>query len=79
MANLKVIELPDRNLSDTPDALRALATAIEEGRYGTATHCVWVLAADDREIEVGMTGQSPSPGAEAHLLLAMAMRKLESV
>lgn len=77
MSNLNIIELPDRDLTDVPRALRALADGIERGDYGDAHNVAWVVDCGDSRIEIGMAGAAPEPGATAHLLFGIAMRKLE--
>ena len=72
-----VVKLPDLDLADVPRTLRNLADAIERGEYGQAFNAAWVIDCGDGKVAVGMCGQSPLPGADAHLLLAMGMRKLE--
>lgn len=73
----KLIRLPDVNLGDVPRALRALADAIERGEYGDAHNAAWVVDCGNGESLVGLAGAAPEPGATAHLLLGIGMRKLE--
>lgn len=72
-----VVKLPDRDLTDVPKTLRALADAIERGEYGDAHNVAWVIDCGDSRVECGMAGAAPEPGATAHLLFAIAQRKLE--
>lgn len=77
---MKLIKLPlsAASTEGIPSALRRIADRIETGEM-PCTHLVWVMDFADQQLEVGMLGESPSPGAEAHLMLACAMRKLETV
>ena len=77
LMSVTILRLPDRDLTDVPRALRALADAIERGEYGDAHNVAWVVDCGDSRIEVGMAGAAPEPGATAHLLFAIAQRKLE--
>lgn len=77
---LSVIEAPA--MMTLPAGLRALAESIEAGKFDDAHNLVWVIDGGDHRIHVGMLGQcggSGVPGAEAHLLLALAQRQLEGV
>lgn len=77
MSNLNVIEFPGGDCSDIVKGLRKLADEIEAGDYDAAHNLVWVIDCGEGRLELGMLGQSPEAGAVAHLLLAMAQRKLE--
>ena len=74
-----VLHLPDRDLTDVPRALRALADAIERGEYGDGHNAAWVVDCGDKRVECGLAGAAPEPWATAHLLFAIAQRKLEEV
>lgn len=75
---LRVVKLPSGNCRDVAKQLRALAKEIESGELKGTTNVAWV--ADFKGVvEIGMCGQSASPGAEAHLLFGCAMRKIEAV
>jgi len=74
-----VIHLPVTGINDAPSALRALADGIERGEWGAAHQVAYVVDTGDGFVQVGMAGKSASPGAEAHLLLSMGMRKLENL
>lgn len=78
-ANLKVVELlPSSGLLDVVEGLRNLADKIEaEGRF--IHNIAWVADYGDNEVVPGMLGQSHCPGAEAHILFAVAMRQLEQL
>lgn len=76
-AELKVLSFPKGDVSDVSNALRSLADAIDDGEYGDAHLVSWVVDCGDGQISVGAAGVSASPGAEAHLLFAIAQRKLE--
>ncbi len=72
-----VLQLPDRDLTDVPRALRALADGIERGEYGDAHNVAWVVDCGSTRMACGLMGAAPEPGATAHLLFAIAQRKLE--
>lgn len=72
-----VLSLPDRDLTDVPRAMRALADGIERGEYGDAHNAAWVVDCGDSRVVCGLAGAAPEPGATAHLLFAIAQRKLE--
>lgn len=75
---MELIEFPHSAVQDIPTGLRNLADKIEAG--DVAPHnIVWVMDEGDGEIGVGLLGRAAAPGAEAHLLLAVAMRRLEQV
>jgi hypothetical protein len=76
---LNVIELPSRDLSDVPRTLRELAERIESGDLAGKVHNVaWAADAGGGDIRVGLCGAAPEPGATAHFLLALGMRRLEA-
>lgn len=75
----KVVALPVKAGERISDQLRDLAARIELGDYGTVHSVSWVADVDGGKVEVGFIGQSPLPGAAAHLSLALGMRKLESI
>lgn len=72
-----VLQFPDRDLTDVPRTLRALADAIERGEYGDAHNVAWVVDCGDSRVACGLAGAAPEPEATAHLLFAIAQRKLE--
>lgn len=72
-----LIQMPDRNLSDVPNALRDLADAIEAGKYDGAHNLAWVIDCGDSRIEVGLLGKAPEPALTAYLLLGLGMRRIE--
>ena len=73
----ELVAFPERDLKDLPRALRALAESVEKGEYDEAHNLAWVMDCGSARIEVGFLGQSPYPGSDAHLLLALGQRKLE--
>lgn len=79
MTSLKVVELlPASGLFDVVQGLRNLADQLEaEGRH--VHNIAYALDFGDNEVTPGMLGQSAVPGAEAHILFAVAMRKLEQL
>lgn len=72
-----IIELPDRNLTDVPDGLRALARAIEAGEYADAYNVAWVIDCGDGVTKVGLLGAAPEPAPTAYFLLGLGMRRIE--
>jgi len=72
-----VISLPAVQSDNIPDQLRELADRIELGGLGAVHSVTWVADVDSGKVDVGLCGTSPIPGATAHLMLAMGMRKLE--
>jgi len=77
MSNVRTLPLPAD--STIPDQLRDLAEIIESGKYGVVHSLTWVADCGGGLIEVGLLGASPLPGATAHLMLAVGMRKLELI
>lgn len=61
---------------DIPGALRELANSIEEGKFGDAHNLAWVIDQGQSDIAIGLLGKAISPGAEAHLLFAIAQQKI---
>ncbi len=76
---LKVVQFPDRDLQDVPKTLRILADRIEQGTYDAARNLAWVIDCGNGRVEAGLIGAAAEPGAEAHLLFALAQRKLEEL
>lgn len=76
---MNVVKLPVSGLLDIPAGLRKLADDIEKGGYGDTHNLAWVIDEGDGVISVGLLGQSASPGADTHILLAIAQRHLEDV
>lgn len=72
-----ILHLPDRDLTDVPRTLRELADSIERGEYGDGHNVAWAVDCGDSRVECGLAGAAPEPGATAHLLFAIAQRKLE--
>lgn len=75
----QIVQLPERDVAQVPRMLRELADSVERGEFGPAFVCAWVMDCGDGKISTGLCGQSAEPGAVAHYLLALGMRKLESV
>lgn len=74
-----LLQFQDNDLRDVPKTLRSLADSIEAGKLKDALNCAWVVDCGDGEIAVGLAGGTAEPGAVTHFLLALGMRKLESV
>lgn len=79
MSALNVVKFPDKDVGDVPRALRAVADRIESGEFGGAHNLAWVIDCGHGRIEVGLLGHAGIAGAEAHLLFALAQRKLEGI
>lgn len=75
---MKVLTFPSTCATDLIGTLRLLADQIERGEYSEVTNLVWVME-HNGEVDLGMLGRAGEPGATAHLLLAIAQRKLEGV
>jgi hypothetical protein len=73
----QLIEFPAADVRDIERGLHQLLDDIGAGKYDAAHNVVWVIDFGNGRIETGMLGASSEPGPVAHLLLAMAMRKLE--
>ena len=73
----QLLAFPEQNIGDIPRGLRWLADQIEGGQFKNSCNLVWALDLGDGQIEVGLLGRSPAPGAEAHFLFALAQRRLE--
>ena len=74
---MKLITFPKNTLANIPAGLRKLAEEIEDGEFNDAHNLAWVIDCGDGVINVGMLGESPSPGAEAYYLYGLAKRVLE--
>jgi hypothetical protein len=74
---VKIVEMPKTCATDVPNALRELANGIEAGEFGDAHNMAWVMDCGDGRVEVGLMGRAPDIGPTAHLLFAIAQRKLE--
>ncbi len=74
----EVKPIPVKDVGDTVRGLRQMAQDIEDGKYPDDVCLAWVMDCGDGKVQIGMLGHSPSPGPEAHLLFAVAMRKLEA-
>ena len=75
---LKVVTLPATMANDIVGTLRLIADQIERGEYGTVTNLAWVME-HDGEVDAGLLGMAAEIGPTAHLLFAIAQRKLEGV
>lgn len=74
-----LVKFPDIDISDIPKMLRSLADDIEAGRYDDAHNLAWALDCGDGRVAIGLLGRAASAGAEAHLLFAIAQRRLEGL
>lgn len=73
-----VVAFPTKNGDSIADQLRAVADQIDAGDFGQVISIAWVADCGGNHVEVGFVGNSPIPGAAAHLSLALGMRKLET-
>ncbi len=76
MPKFEVVELPTTPLQDIPAMLRNLAESIESGELGTVSQLAYVLDVGEGAVDVGLMGQSHSPGTEAYFLLACGQKKI---
>lgn len=76
MADLKLLKFPRANVQDIPAMLRKLADDIESERLGPVCKIAYVMDMTDGNVEVGLAGESASPGAEAFLLLACGQKHI---
>ena len=75
--SLSVIQFPAQSAAlDIPDALRALADEIEEGKFGSCFNLLWVIDAGDGTIDLGLMGKTTDAAFHAHFLADVAMRKI---
>jgi len=74
---MKLLQFPQRDVTDVPAALRRLADDIEAGKFGEAPHLAWVIDCGDSRLSIGLLGESTEPGAVAYYLYGKAMRKLD--
>ena len=72
-----VLPFTGNDLSDIPAGLRRMADEIEAG--GDVHAVAWVADYGDSDIRCGALGALSEPGAQAHLLFAIAQRKLEGL
>lgn len=77
-ADLKVVEFPEQTAQSVVQGLRALAQSIEEGKFNDAHNLAWVIDGGSGSIYVGLLGQTPEPGATAHLLLGCGQHRIVS-
>lgn len=74
---LTVVQFPEQAaIRDIPTALRDLADSIEAGNFGAAINLAWVIDQGELGPAVGLLGKATAPGAEAHLLFAIAQHML---
>lgn len=77
---LSLVKFPERDIRDVPRTLRALADAIEKGKFGEAYHVAYVVDEGDGEISVGLCGKEDAArGSTAHFLFCLGQRKLEQI
>lgn len=76
MPKFEVVELPTTPLQDIPAMLRNLAESIESGELGTVSQLAYVLDVGEGAVDVGLMGQSHSPGTEAYFLLACGQKHI---
>jgi len=75
--SLNIVNFPDMPAAmDVPAALRKLADQIEAGEFGGAHNLAWVIDEGDSELSIGLMGKAAAPGAEAHLLFALAQQTI---
>jgi hypothetical protein len=76
---LNVVPFPEHYAAiDIPEALRVLADEIESGEHGASHTLLWVIDGGDGRIDLGLMGKCSDPGGTAHLLAAVAQRKIEA-
>jgi hypothetical protein len=75
----EVAQLPGTYPRSIADELREIADRIERGEFGAVYSVTWVADCGGGQVQVDFIGPSPLPGAAAHLSLALAMRKLETI
>lgn len=74
----EVKPLPVKDVGDTARGLRQMAQDIEDGKYPDDVNVAWVMDCGNGEVQIGMLGHAAEPGPVAHLLFAIAQRKLEA-
>jgi hypothetical protein len=74
----KLLEFPERDVTDVPRGLRSLADSIMNGEFGGAHNLVWAIDCGDGKVEVGLLGQAAETGPVAHFLMCLAQQKLLS-
>ena len=74
---IKLVQLPKRDLCNLPLSLRNLADSIESGSFGDAHNLFWVIDCGDGRIEIGLLGQCADYSATAYLLNGLARKKIE--
>jgi hypothetical protein len=74
----EVVKLGGGDIRDISAGLRAIADGIDAGEYGGCHNLVWVIDKGGGGLDVGLLGSAPEFGPTAHLLLAMAMLKIET-
>lgn len=79
MTKLNVVPFPEHYAAlDIPEALRVLADEIEAEEHGAAFTLLWVIDGGNGRIDLGLMGKCSDPGGTAHLLAAVAQRKIEA-
>lgn len=76
MPKFEVVQIPCTAMHDIPGMLRNLANDIESGELGAVSQLVYVLDVGEGAVDVGLMGQSHSPGTEAYFLLACGQKKI---
>lgn len=76
MPKFEVVQIPCTTVQDIPGMLRNLAESIESGELGTVSQLAYVLDVGEGTVDVGLMGQSHSPGTEAYFLLACGQKKI---
>lgn len=76
MPKFEVVELPCTPVQDIPAMLRNLANRVESGDFGTVANIAYVMDIGEGSIDVGLMGQSASPGTEAYFLLACGQKHI---
>lgn len=75
-ATLHVV--PTTCANDISGVLRLMADQIDRGEYGAVQNIAWVMD-HDGEVDAGLLGPAGEIGPTAHLLFAIAQRKLEGI
>ncbi len=72
----KLTVVPTTCANDIPGVLRLMADQIDRGEYGEVHNIAWVMD-HDGGVDAGLLGKAGEIGPTAHLLFAIAQRKLE--
>ena len=73
----ELVQFPPQDVTKVAIALRNLADAIEQGQYGEAHNCAWVIDCGNKRIEVGLLGACPELSSSLHYLLSLGRRVVE--